>query len=160
MSPRPDRDLEEEATKKAKMMAEATPADSDTETSLARLEQMMVARREDTALKARYEAERDRLAKQLVKEGSRYFLDEDGDKVFAYPVIPDNLVVNEAEFVRRHEAGEMPDVDLDKVMPRKIDREAMRRAIAKKHVPPAVVVATMRFTKGTARVAFHRDSDE
>jgi hypothetical protein len=170
---RPDRDVDVEQSRTAEIIAEAVAADADTETKLARLHEMAAMRREDPVLKQHYESLRDAIAPQLRAEGPRYFIGQDGVKRYAYTTTPETLEVDIDEFVRLHEAGEMPEVDLDKVMPRKPDREALRRAIAsrsKTHrlpggekdgkIPMRVVAKTMRYVPGTARVNFASEQDE
>lgn len=153
-------DFDPEQSKTAEVIRDATYAEIDTEDALRELQQMADRRRKDPDLERRYEALRDKLAAQLKAEGPRYYIDASGTKRYAYAQQPEQLDVNEKEFVRLHEEGAMPEVDLDKVMPRGINREAMRWAIAQEKVPAKVIAKTMRYVPGTARVKFVSETDE
>lgn len=169
----PQRDIDVEQSRTKEIMEQALPADRDTEGRLNYLHGLALRRRKDPDLEARYERERESLAEQLKAEGPRYFLDSDGVKRYAYRVQPESLEVDVDEFVAAHERGEMPEVDLDKVMPRSPNREALRRAIASRSkvhlrpdgrkdgkIPAAIVAKTMRYVPGTAQVRFASEEDE
>lgn len=118
------------------MQAEAQEADPDLEDRLKALDSIAAQRRKDPDLEARYEQLRDELQAELKETGPRYYLDEHGLKRYAYRVAPEKLAIDVDDLVAMVEAGEI-DVDLDKVAPRKIDGEQMKRAIRKGSVAAA-----------------------
>lgn len=166
------RDIDVEKSRTRELMDQALPADADTEDLLLELYDTAAKRRKDPELERYYERLRGQAVRRLRQDGPRFFLDSSGVKRYAWPTTPETLEVDVEEFVRLHEAGEMPEVDLDKVMPRQPNREQLRRYIAKRsrvnrnpdgskdgQIPMRVVTKTMRYVPGTARVSFSSDED-
>ena len=151
------------------MERDATPAEADLEDKLLRLDAMAAQRRKDPDLEKRYEALRDEVAEELKATGPRYYLDEHGLKRYAFRVAPEKVEVDVEELVRQVEAGEI-EVDLDKVAPRKVDAEQLKRAVAKGSrpanrgkpgvIPPEKFLKMARRKPGTAHVRFSDPRDD
>lgn len=166
------RDIDVEQSKTKELMEQASPADEDTEDMLLELSGIMARRRKDPQLERYYEDLRSRTVQRLQEDGPRFFLDRNGVKRYAWPITPETLEVDVDEFVRLWERGEMPEIDLDVVMPRQPNREALRKAIARRskvhklpdgtrdgQIPRRVVAKTMRYVPGTSRVGFASEED-
>lgn len=144
----------DETSKMDEIIATATPADEDLEDKLARLEAMVLARREDPALKREYEALRDELAALLKEHGPRFLIGADGTKEYAYPVAPEIIVPDLGVLAGMAKRGEIDDETWESIAPRKVDKDALRSAIAAKRLTNAQVVAAVKFKPGTAYVKF------
>jgi len=138
----------------AQMQKQALPADADTEAALAQLQALIMRRRKDPEIEARYEQLRDALVDQLKAEGPRYYLDEEGNKRYAYVVQPEPVEVDMDELLALYEAGELPQSLMDKIAPRKVDKEALRRAVSKGQITRAQFTKVAKLVKGTAHVSF------
>ncbi len=138
----------------ARVTKEATRADVDTEVRLARLAELAEIRREKPDIKTEYEVLRDELAAQIEAEGSRIFIGPDGEKYVAYVVSPEPIEVDVAELEAMDETGKIPVGLIDKVAPRKVDKEAFRRAVAKEEITKPQFLRVAKTTKGTAFVKF------
>lgn len=157
-------DIRAEAeTKRAEMIARATPAPPDTEDALIELRKMVLARREDPVLKTRYEALRDQLAAQLRREGPRYFINDEGIKQYAYTVAGESVETSVEALDQLRKAGEISDELFEELCPRDVDKESLRKAIArganprarKEGIKPAHVAKICRIVPyGTPYVAF------
>jgi hypothetical protein len=117
----------------------AQEARGDLLADLAALQRLAAQRRRDPVLEARYERLRARVKDALNEQGPRIYLDEDGNKQLAYPVNPTTVSADVEELVALVKAGRLPGVDLDKVFPRTVDTEELRKVIASKKIPTAVV---------------------
>ena len=146
--------MSEKDDKQAEIAARATRADVDTEEKLDGLFRMVVSRRKDPDLEVAYELTRDELVKQLAEEGPRYFLDSDGNKRYAFVVAPEVVEVDYDEVIKCIEEGLIPDDVVDKVWPRKLDKDALRRAVSKGDISDEVFVRIAEFVKKTAHVGF------
>lgn len=145
---------EEERLVLAKLKTEAKPADPDTEIQLMKLADMAASRRKNPDLEKRYEALRELLATQLTKEGPRYFLGEDGIKRYAYAVTPEPVEVSEEKLMELDEAGKLKAGVLEKVAPRKVDKDAFRRAVANGSITREQFLEVAELTQGTKFVKF------
>ncbi len=147
---------EDEATRRERIYASALPAHPDFEDKLLALKGMVEARRKDAAAEARYEALRDELAEDLKESGPRYFVDHNGDKQYAYPVAPEIIVVDEQAMQAMVEEGALAKEEYERIYPRRLDKEALRRSISRKRggLTNAQVVRAVRFKPGTAYVKF------
>ena len=134
------------------MEAKATPATADTEGKLIALDAMMARRRKDPDLEAAYEALRADLVAQLKAEGPRYFLNADGLKQYAFAVQPEPLDVDVDALIKMYEEGGLSLETLDKVAPRRADREAFRREVAKGNITQAQLLASTKLRQGTPHV--------
>ena len=161
MSDEPGYTPETEQDRLAKLIAEALPAHPDMEDKLVALKAMVEARRKDPRAEERYEALRDELARDLQTHGPRYLVDDDGEKHYAYAVAPEIVVANQQVMEAMVEAGELSQEEFDRIYPRKLDKEALRRSIAKKRggLSDAQVVRAVRFVPGTAYVRFDRPDE-
>lgn len=138
---------------------EATELESpDVLDKLARLDELAALRRPNKALEAEYEALRDEMAAYLKTSGPVYYLDKDHAKRFAWPVEPESLVVDVDLLVELAEEGKI-DVDIDTVAPRKVNAEQLKKAVAKKKIPPREFLRIARLKKGTAHVRFSDPTD-
>lgn len=154
---------DEVKAKTDEMIAKAQPANEDTEEMLVELARLAEARRVDPRIEERYEYLRSVLTKRLEREGPRFYLDEHGDKVYAYPVIPEPVVVDVAGLVAMADAGEISHELLEEIAPRKADMEAFARAAARGSRPnprregikPEQLVQVARKRRGTGHVRFH-----
>ncbi|HWO52048.1 MAG TPA: hypothetical protein VNN23_10660 [Ornithinibacter sp.] len=157
-----ERALEDAAKKKQAAIDSAVEAEPDTEEALVRLRAMMLARRKDPVADAAYEQLRDALTAQLKAEGSRYFINDEGVKQYAYSTNPESVEVDPAAIIALHDAGEIDDEVFEKVLPRQVDKEALRGAIArganprsrKPGIAPAQVAQIARIVPKTAYVVF------
>lgn len=157
-------DIRAEAeSKKAEMIAAAQPASKDTEENLVLLRKMVLARREDPILKARYEHLRDDLARQLKAEGPRYFINDEGVKQYAYTVASETVETSVAALEALFAAGEISKALFEELCPRGVDKDALRTAIArganprsrKEGIKPEHVAKIARIVPyGTPYVAF------
>lgn len=138
----------------AKVAAVATEADMDTELALDGLFSMVIQRREDPDLKVQYELTRDELVARLKEDGPRYFLASDGTKRYAYVVQPEQIEVDMDELMAAVKDGSISQEVLDKIAPRKVDKDALRRAVAKKQIDAATFVRIAELVKKTAHVGF------
>lgn len=152
----------DERTRRQRIFEAALPADADTEDKLLVLKRMVEARRKDPGADARYEALRDPLAEELKEHGPRYLVDDDGVKHYAYAVAPEIVVVNQAELEAMVAEGSLDEAEYNRIAPRKVDKEALRRSISKKRggLSPAQVVRAVKFRPGTAYVRFDRPDEE
>lgn len=154
--------LEEIQAKQDEMMARAEPAEGDTEAMLIELTRLAEARRVDPRIEERYEYLRGVLVRRLEAEGPRFYLDEHGDKVFAYPVIPEPVEVDVDGLVAMAQRGEISQELLEEIAPRKINGEAFARASARgsrRHprregITPEQLVQVARKRRGTGHVKF------
>jgi hypothetical protein len=147
---------EDEATRRQKIFDSALPPTPDMEDKLVALKSMVEARRKDPRAEERYEALRDDLAADLKEHGPRYLVDEDGDKYYAYAVAPEIVIADQQAIESMVEAGELEREEYERIYPRRLDKEALRRSIAKKRggMTNAQVVRSVRFKPGTAYVKF------
>lgn len=158
---------EEDVSRVQQMMAEALPADADTEAKLRYLQRLQDVRRKDPVIEAEYARLRDELARQIGQEGPRYYLDDHGVKRFAYIVQPEPLEYDVNELVKAKDEGRISEALLDELAPRKPNSEAIKQAAArgmKKNprrpgLPPDVFVKVARKTKGTAYVKYSSPVD-
>jgi hypothetical protein len=152
---------DDEADRRQKLYESALPAHPDMEDKLYALKNMVEARRKDPQAETRYEALRDDLAKDLAEHGPRYLVDDDGVKYYAYAVAPEIVIADQHVIEQMVEAGTLSQEEFDRIYPRKLDKEALRRSIAKKTGgrTGAQVVASVRFRKGTAYVKFDRPDE-
>ena len=154
----------ERGSKALEMEAKAIQADGDIEASLMRLDQLAEIRRKDPVIEKEYEDLRDHLTKILKSEGPRYYIDAGGVKRYAYVVAPEPVEINVAALIAMNREGTLNDELLDKIAPRKADKEAYRRAAsggrkltaeqAKRKLTRAQVAASSKIVEGTAHVAF------
>lgn len=140
--------------REAEIVRNASPADRDTEIRLAELHELVVARRKDPERETRYERERDALAADLLEHGPRYFIDENGDKRYAYAVQPEPVEVDMDELMAMYEDGELSTEVMDQIAPRRVDKEGLRRVVSRKKITPAQFTRFAKLRKGTAFVQF------
>lgn len=153
---------DEERSRFQEIQEQAIPAEYDTEALLLELDSLAALRRPDPHIEARYEELRDLLAKRLHKEGPRYFIDLNGQKRYAYAVIPEPIEVDVDELIAMNHDGEISDKLLDEIAPRKMDMGAFTRAAArgtKKNprspgITPEQLMRVARKRKGTGHVRF------
>lgn len=138
----------------ARYVAEAQQSDEDTENRLADLLELKGKLDKPAELKKDYEDLRDALAPQLLAEGPRYFLDNESVKRVAYAVQPEPVDVDVDELEKLVKAGKLTQADLDRLAPRKPDKEQFRRYLAQDRITPQDAVKVARITKGTAYVKF------
>lgn len=136
------------------MEAKATKAPEDVEAALVRLDYLADYRRKDPAIEAEYETLRNKLAKLLGAEGPRYYLDLDGVKRYAYVVAPEPVEIDVAALIAMNKAGELSDEILEKIAPRKADKDAYRREATARRLTRKQIVDSSKVTKGTAHVRF------
>lgn len=151
---------ESEEDVKARMIRDAQPASSDTEDELLWLERLQAKRRKDPAVEREYERLRDSLAARLEKEGPRYYIDNEGIKRYAYAVVPEPVEVDVDLLIEAELEREITYETLDAVAPRKVDKEAFRRAVAAERIPKKVLVKVATVTRGTAYVKTATPDDE
>lgn len=130
----------------------------DIQDKLARLDELAGLRRKNPRIEAEYESLRDELAEYLHDTGPVYYLDRDHAKRYAWPVEPESLIVDIAKLIELYEAGDI-DVDIDRVAPRKVNNEELKKAVAKKKIPPREFLKIARLEKGTAHVRFSDPQD-
>lgn len=148
------RQVEEEAKVAYDEMVEAAlPADPDLVEDLMNLRVIAAALRPDPELKARYEAMRDELVAR-VKGKPRFFIDEQGQRVYAHAQIPARLIVDTRLLEDAEMDNKLSYEVLDEVAPRKVDMPAFRRAIAAGRVPDDVLVTAASMVDGTGYVRF------
>lgn len=135
-----------------RMIRTAEPAVGDTETRLLELQNMQAKRRKDPQLERRYEMLRDELAAQLKAEGPRYYIDNDGVKRYAFTVTPEPVDVDLDGLIQAELDQEISYETLDQVAPRKVDKEAFRRAVATERIPKALLLKIAKIVPGTAYV--------
>lgn len=145
---------EEDLSKVKEMQAAAEKAPPDMEALIRRLDNLAAARRPDPALEREYEHLRDLLTKILAKEGPRYYLDSAGVKRYAFAVVPEPVEINLPKLIAMAKAGQISDELLEKLAPRKVDKDAYRRAGNTGKLTKAQVAATSKFVKGTGHVKF------
>lgn len=152
---------EDEATRRQKIYDAALPANADMEDKLVVLKGMVEARRKDPQAETRYEALRDDLAEDLKEHGPRYLIGEDGEKYYAYAVAPEIVIADQQAIEAMVEAGELDRAEYERIYPRRLDKEALRRSISKKRsgMTNAQVVRAVRFRPGTAFVRFDRPDE-
>lgn len=138
----------------------ATEASGDLLEDIVRLQRLADAQRPDRALKQRYEALRDHVTAELAKSGPRYFLDDDGNKRYAFAVLPESVVPDIEEIVELAEEGKLPKLDIEKVFPRKVDTEELRRALAKRQIPKEVVAKHIHIVPKTGHTRFADPVDD
>lgn len=132
----------------------AQPANLDLEVELLKLHERVLARREDPEKKRAYEEARDKLLKLLQDEGPRYFIDSEGHKRYAYPVKPEQVEVDMDELLVAYAKGEISSATYDRVAPRRIDRDALRRAVSVGDIAPAVFARIATLVPKTGHVGF------
>ena len=138
----------------ARIVASAGVAGPDTE---ARLADLLDRKNEITVpaeRKADYEELRDALTPQLLREGPRYFVDHQGVKRVAYAVQPEPVDVYVRGLEALVAAGKLTEADLDKVAPRKPDKEVFRRYLSTGKIEPSDALKVASISKGTAYVKF------
>lgn len=153
---------EEDLNKVQQMMRDARPAEGDTEQMLLDLDMLARRRRPDPYIEEQYEALRDVLTARLSKEGPRYFIDVDGEKRYAYAVVPEPIEVDVDEVIALHDEGEISTELLDRIAPRKIDAEQFKLAVARGSNPnsrkPGItqeqLLRVARKRRGTGHVRF------
>lgn len=145
-------DQTEAQRKMAELAATATPADGDTEEMLLRLDTLQARRRKNPVLEREYETLRDTLAARLGAEGPRYYLDNDGVKRYAYAVVPEPIEVDVDALCAMDERGELKEGVLEKVAPRKADKEEYRKAVGRGDITREQFLASATITKGTPYV--------
>jgi hypothetical protein len=152
---------EDESTRRQKIYEAALPANPDQEDKLVVLKNMVEVRRKDPRAEERYEALRDDLAKELKESGPRYLVDEDGEKYYAYAVAPEIVIANQQAIEQMVEDGELDRAEFERIYPRRLDKEALRRSIAKKRsgMTLAQVTRAVKFRPGTAYVKFDRPDE-
>lgn len=138
----------------ARLAAEATHADRDTEDQLVELFEIVISRREDPAEKRRYEGKRDEMVQVLAEHGPRYFIDAEGNKRYAYVVAPESVEVDLDELEAAHAEGKISDQTLEDVAPRKIDKEEFRKAVSRGDIDPATFVRVATIVQKTRHVGF------
>ena len=150
----PKKEPETKEQMEARMVAAASKAEIDTEARLAEL----LARKRDIDVpkddQAAYERLRDELTPQLLREGPRYFIDYDGVKRVAYAVQPEPVDVDLPNLKALVAAGKLTEADLERLAPRKVDKEVFRRYLATEKISPHDALKVARITKGTAYVKF------
>lgn len=147
----------------ARLAETADIAEGDTEEAIQQLMALAALRRKDPVVEQRYEALRNQIARQLGKEGARWFLDESGDKWLAYTVAPSKTYLDVEEATKMSADGKLDTDTLDMIAPRKQDLEGIKKAIVSKRLSPAQVQRLLSFEPGTAYVQFAqpgRDADE
>jgi hypothetical protein len=135
----------------------ATPADLDLLDRIVELQSLAAARRPDKAREERYEALREQVTAELVEGGPRWYLDEAGNKRFAYAVSPEQVEADIEELVELAAAGKLPALNVDKVFPRKLDAAELRRALSKNAIPGPVVAKHIHITPKTGYTKFADD---
>lgn len=148
------------AEKLAELEANAVQATGDTELMLRELDDLAARRRPNPTLERRYEALRATLAARLETEGPRYYLDFHGKKRYAYASVPEPIDVDVDELCRLDEAGELKEGVLDKVAPRKANKEEYRAAVKRGDITRQQFLATAKMTRGTPRVLFSDPDDD
>lgn len=143
-----------------KIRDKAVEASGDLLDDIRRLEDLAAARRPDPDREREYEALRDSVTKRLVESGPRYYLDSNGVKRFAYAVQPEEVECDVEEIVELHGQGKLPLLDVEKVFPRKVDKEQLRRALSKKQLPRDVVVKHIRLKKRTGHTRWADPRDD
>ena len=138
----------------------AKAAEGDLEEAICQLDELVEARRKDPVIEERYEELRDLVAKAILKDGPRYYLDDRGDKRYAFAVQPEPVEIDVAELIAMNGRGELAGEVLDQIAPRKVDKEAFRRAASTGRLTKAQVAATCKITKGTAHVRFTDPYDQ
>jgi hypothetical protein len=146
--------METLAEVRARLAAEAGPVDADTETKMARLEELQSARRKDPKIEAEYKALRDELAAQIEKEGPRYFVAEDGSKMYAYAIVPEPVEVSISKLEAMDEAGDIPAGLIERVAPRHLNADEFKNALAKKELTRDQILEVTTLGKGTAYLKF------
>ena len=136
------------------MVAAAGEAGPDTEAKLADLLDAQGRVTVPPERKDAYEELRDALTPQLLREGPRYFVDHDGVKRVAYAVQPEPVDVYVAGLKALVANGKLTVEDLDKIAPRKVDKEVFRRYLATEKIAPHDALKVARISKGTAYVKF------
>lgn len=147
---------DEELTKLREMIAKAEPLPPDFEDEILELEELAERRRPDPKVEARYAELRNKVVSRLSKEGPRYFLNDDGTKSYAYPVVPNNVEVSLDKLAKAVE-DEKLDKDLyDEITKTVIDKDKFARAARRKRrgIPAEVLVEVMSLTPGTGHVRF------
>lgn len=146
----------------SRIAATAKDADGDTEAAIQQLQALAAARRKDPVVEQRYEGLRNQLARQLGREGARWFLDESGNKWLAYTVAPENTFLDVEEAERMAKEGKLDQETLELIAPRKQNLTGLAVAIrAGTKVPPgpnaltpAQVQRLISFEPGTPYVQF------
>ena len=132
----------------------ANAAEGDLEEAIIQLDELAEQRRKDPVIEQRYEELRDLVAAAILADGPRYYLDIDGEKRYAYAVQPEPVEVDVAELIAMNGRGELAGEVLDQIAPRKVDKEAFRRAASTGRLTKAQVAATCKIIKGTPHVRF------
>lgn len=115
----------------------------DLEDKLAQLHALKTA--ENNAKEA-YEKLRDQILPEL--DTSRYFIDDEGVKRYAYKVEPEKLIID---------PGLLDMIDpevLDKVAPRQVDRKKLQQEVAAARIDLEVYTRHTRFEPGTPHIRF------
>ena len=129
-------------------------AEGDLEEMLVQLDELAERRRKDPVVEARYEELRDLCAKAILREGPRYYLDARGVKRYAFAVQPEPVEIDVGRLMDFYADGSLPVEVLNKIAPRKVDKDAYRRAAAKGELTKEQIAATARIRKGTPHVRF------
>jgi hypothetical protein len=138
----------------AELEATAQPADMDTEELLNRLQPLQAQRSyysngEGNKL---YEKLRDEAAERLEETGPRYYVGEDGVKRYAVRQQSHPLEVSVSELIAEY--GEDNPELLDRIAPRKVDRDQFKRAVATGKVSAEVLLRVARFKHSKPFVRF------
>lgn len=134
------------------VMQLATQADNDLELMLAEYQQLAERYREPKEHKEKREALRDKIARELAHDGPRYYLDDEGNKRYAWQTTPETVQVDIDLLMELDEAGEVPFDLLDKVAPRQVNRAGLRSAIQSGALSPEQVVKIATITYQTPRI--------
>ena len=139
---------------KQDMQNSAIEADYSTHHQLMQLDEMAGGRRKDPALEARYEKLRDYLADQLGKTGPRYYIDNYGQKRYAYAVQPEKVEVNLVALTALYDDGKITLETFDRAAPRRVDQDRFKQEAAAGRITSAQLTKIAKFRKGTAHVRF------
>ena len=150
---------EEREAEVAALRATAKPATTDLERDLARLQDMIAARRKNPELEREYEQLRDQVVKYLKTDGPRYYLDGDGNKRYAFAVSPERTVVDVDALQAMVDAGELDAGVLEEVAPRKANVEAFRRACQTERLTDEQIVASTSSLPLTGFVSYSGPDD-
>lgn len=144
--------FDERETKLEEVKAQAYLADQSTEDQLYELAQLMAARRKDPTIESRYEVLRNTLAAQILEEGPRYFVDDDGHKRYAWAVQPEPIQIDMSELTELFESGKLTYEQYEEAAPRKADKTAIRRFVANQTIETEDLIKIASLSKGTAFV--------